>query len=115
MNDLTSAPPASGIAAAYEKDGYFFPYDVTGAADAAGLVADLEAAEAELGGDRARLSLLRSYPAQLLPSFAGLVRHPRLIDAVSQVIGPDVLMWSCGFFIKEAGSKSYVSWPQDLN
>jgi hypothetical protein len=103
------------IATAYEKDGYFFPYDVTGETEAAGLLADLEAAEAEIGSDRARLSLLRSYPAQLLPSFAGLVRHPRLIDAVSQVIGPDVLVWSCGFFIKEAGAKSYVSWHQDLN
>jgi hypothetical protein len=116
VNDMISSPAAaSPIAAAYEKDGYFFPYDVTGEADAAGLLADLEAAEAELGNDRARLSLLRSYPAQLLPSFAGLVRHPRLLEAVSQVIGPDVLVWSCGFFIKEAGSKSYVSWHQDLN
>jgi ectoine hydroxylase-related dioxygenase (phytanoyl-CoA dioxygenase family) len=26
-----------------------------------------------------------------------------------------VLVWSCGFFIKEPGSKSYVSWHQDLN
>jgi len=107
MNDM--------IAPAYEKDGYFFPYDVTGGAEAAALLADLEAAEAEIGSDRARLSLMRSYPAQLLPSFAGLVRHPRLIEAVARVIGPDVLVWSCGFFIKEPSSKSYVSWHQDLN
>ena len=110
-------PPvvAPAIAAAYEKDGYFFPYDVTSEAEAAELLADLEAAEAEVASDRARLSLLRSYPAQLLPSFAGLIRQPRLIEVVSQVIGPDILMWSSGFFIKEAGSRSYVSWHQDLN
>jgi Phytanoyl-CoA dioxygenase (PhyH) len=106
---------ALAIADAYERDGCFFPYDVTGDAEAAGLLADFEAAEAEIGDDRARLSLLRSYPQQVLPSFAGLVRHPRLIEAVSQIIGPDVLVWSCGFFIKEAGSRSYVSWHQDLN
>src|SRR5687767_6740967 len=116
MNDMLRSPVgASTIAAAYEKDGYFFPHDVTGEAEAAGLLADLEAAEAEVGSDRARLSLLRSYPQQLLPSFAGLVRHPRLIEAVSQIIGPDLLVWSCGFFIKEASSKSFVSWHQDLN
>jgi phytanoyl-CoA dioxygenase PhyH len=103
------------IPAVYEQDGYFFPYDVTSEAEAAELVADLEAAEAELGSDRNRLSMLRSYPAQLLPSFGGLIRHPRLIDAVSRIIGPDLLVWSCGFFIKEARSKSYVSWHQDLN
>jgi hypothetical protein len=103
------------VGAVYEKDGFFFPYEVTAEAEAATLLADLEAAEASLGGDRARLSLLRGYPSQLLPSFAGLIRHPRLIEAVSQIIGPDLLVWSCGFFIKEAGSKSYVSWHQDLN
>jgi len=112
MNDTRSG---SKIAAAYGKDGYFFPCDVTSEAEAAALLADLEAAEAEVGNDRGRLSLLRSYPSQLLPSFAGLIRHPRLIEAVSQIIGPDVLVWSCGFFIKEAGSKSFVSWHQDLN
>ncbi len=113
MNDRL--PAASPITAAYAKDGYFFPQDVLSEAEAAGLLADLEAAEGEVSGDRARLSLLRSYPSQLLPSFAGLIRHPRLIEAASQIIGPDLLVWSCGFFIKEAGSKSFVSWHQDLN
>src|SRR6188474_1279971 len=116
MNDLLRSPAmASTIAPAYAKDGYFFPYDAISEAEAAGLLADLEAAEAEVGEDRARLSMLRSYPSQLLPSFAGLIRNPRLIEAVSQIIGPDLLVWSCGFFIKEPSSKSFVSWHQDLN
>lgn len=116
MNDvLRATATASTIASAYAKGGYFFPYDVISENEAAELLADLEAAEAEVAGDRARLSLLRSYPSQLLPSFGGLIRHPRLIEAVSQIIGPDLLVWSCGFFIKEPSSKSYVSWHQDLN
>ena len=106
---------AIAMAASYAKNGYFFPCDVTSADEAAELVADLEAAEAEMGGDRGRLSLLRSYPAQLLPSFARLIRHPRLIETASTIIGPDLLVWSAGFFIKEAGARSYVSWHQDLN
>ena len=116
MNDIIHAAAAtSSISAAYENNGYYFPHDVTSAAEAAALLADLEAAETEVAGDRARLSLLRSYPSQLLPSFAGLIRHPRLIEAASQIIGPDLLVWSCGFFIKEAQAKSFVSWHQDLN
>src|SRR5689334_12598465 len=116
MNDVLRSPVVeSNIASSYADDGYFFPLDVMSQTDAAGLLADLEAAEAEVAGDRAKLSMLRSYPAQLLPSFAALVRHSRLVQAVSQIIGPDVLLWSCGFFIKEPGSKSYVSWHQDLN
>ncbi len=116
MNDILRSPAApSAIATAYDKDGFYFPLDVTSGTAAAAMLADLEAAEAECGSDRKRLSLLRSYPSQLLPSFAALIRHPRLIEAVSQIIGPDVLVWSAGFFIKEAGSKSFVSWHQDLN
>jgi hypothetical protein len=116
MNDILRSPAAaSPIAAAYARDGFFFPHDVTSESEAAELAADFEAAEAECADDRARLSLLRSYPSQLLPSFSRLARHPRLVEAVSQIIGPDVLVWSSGFFIKEPGSKSYVSWHQDLN
>ena len=69
MNHVLRSPvKASPIAAAYAKDGCFFPYDVISESEAAELLADLEAAEAEVAGDRGRLSMLRSFPAQLLPS-----------------------------------------------
>ena len=116
MNHVLRSPvKASPIAAAYAKDGCFFPYDVISESEAAELLADLEAAEAEVAGDRGRLSMLRSFPAQLLPSFASVVRHSRLIEAASQIIGPDLLVWGSGLFIKEPSSRSYVSWHQDLN
>jgi ectoine hydroxylase-related dioxygenase (phytanoyl-CoA dioxygenase family) len=116
MNEmLRPAVSLSPLAASYAKDGFFFPYDVVSEAEAAEILADLEAAEAETAADRARLSMLRGYPARLLPSFDRLIRHPRLIDAVSQLIGPDLLVWGSGLFIKEPSSKSYVSWHQDLN
>jgi hypothetical protein len=116
MNDLLRSPVTmSTMATAYAKDGCFFPYDVISESEAAKLLADLEAAEAEVAGDRDRLSMLRSFPAQLLPSFASVIRHPRLIEAVSQIIGPDLLLWGSGLFIKEPSSRSYVSWHQDLN
>src|SRR3954466_761960 len=116
MNDVFRSPAvASALESAYAKDGCFFPYDVIGETEAAELLADLEAAEAQVAGDRAKLSMLRSFPAQLLPSFAALVRHPRLIEPVSQIIGPDLLVWGSGLFIKEPASKSFVSWHQDLN
>ena len=30
-----------------------------------------------------------------------LVRHPRILDAVEDVIGPNILCWGSSFFIKE--------------
>ena len=116
MNDLSRLPvDASSIAAAYEADGYYFPHDVISEREAGELLADLEAAEAELAGDRSRLSLLRSYTARLLPSFDRLIRNSRLVDVAAEIIGPDLLVWGSSLFIKEANSPSYVSWHQDLN
>jgi len=116
MNEmLRSHVAASPFVDAYRKDGYYFPYDVIGEAEAAEILADLQAAEAEVAADRAKLSMLRGYPARLLPSFDRLIRHPRLIEAATQLIGPDLLVWGSGLFIKEANSKSFVSWHQDLN
>jgi len=42
-----------------------------------------------------------------------LTRDPRVLDPIEQLIGPDILCWSTIFWIKDAGSKSFVSWHQD--
>jgi ectoine hydroxylase-related dioxygenase (phytanoyl-CoA dioxygenase family) len=42
-----------------------------------------------------------------------LARHPKILDAVEDIIGPDILCWSTTFFTKEARSPSFVSWHQD--
>lgn len=115
MNEMLDPHVArTPIAAAYDRDGFYFPYDVVGEDEAAALLADLEAGEAALAERREDLSLLRSYPARLLPSFDRLIRHPRLIAAVSQILGPDLLVWGSGLFIKEPNTTTFVSWHQDL-
>jgi ectoine hydroxylase-related dioxygenase (phytanoyl-CoA dioxygenase family) len=104
----------AAIAATYERDGFVLPIDVISQAEAAELRADLEAAEAELAGQPDKLTLLRGPTAQLLPSFAQLIRHPRLIAAVSQILGPDLMVWGGQLFIKEAHTPNRVTWHQDL-
>lgn len=42
-----------------------------------------------------------------------LVFDPRILDAVEDLLGPDLLCWSSSFFIKEAQDPSFVSWHQD--
>jgi ectoine hydroxylase-related dioxygenase (phytanoyl-CoA dioxygenase family) len=41
------------------------------------------------------------------------VRHPRILDAVEDLLGPDLLVWSSQFFAKKGGDPGYVSWHQD--
>jgi ectoine hydroxylase-related dioxygenase (phytanoyl-CoA dioxygenase family) len=102
------------VAAAYARDGFVFPVDAVSAAEAQAIRADLEAAEAELADDPTRLGLLRSYPDRLLPSFDRLIRTPALVAAAQSILGPDLMVWSGGLFIKEANAPSIVSWHQDL-
>ena len=43
------------------------------------------------------------------------IRHPAILDAVEDLIGPDILCWTTHWFVKEAHSPQYVSWHQDSN
>lgn len=102
------------ISEAYERDGFVFPIDIVGESEAGELRADLEAGERELAGEPEKLSLLLSYPVHLLPSFAKLIRHPKMLEAAKTILGPDLMVWGSHLFIKEANTESFVSWHQDL-
>ena len=56
---------------------------------------------------------LRHKPHLLFTWLNDLVRHPRILDAVEDIIGPDILCWGTNFFIKEARNPGFVSWHQD--
>ena len=102
------------ITRTYMQDGFVVPIDVLSQHEARILRTDLENAEAELANDVEKLALLKSYPDRLLPSFDALTRNETLISAASAVLGPDLMVWSAGLFIKEANSPKIVSWHQDL-
>ncbi len=44
---------------------------------------------------------------------AAIVRNPRMLDVVEDLIGPNILCWSTGFFGKAANSKGRVGYHQD--
>src|SRR6185312_9249598 len=78
---------------------------------AGSLRAALEAVEAGMGG--ALRGDIRHKAHLLFPFLAELVRHPAILDAVEDLLGPDILCWNSNFFIKEAETASFVSWHQD--
>jgi ectoine hydroxylase-related dioxygenase (phytanoyl-CoA dioxygenase family) len=114
MTDTQEMVSVGSIGETYDRDGFVFPIDVVSAGEAEAVRADLEAAEAELADDPQRLAVLRAYPDRVLPSFDRLIRNPNLIAAASQVLGPDLMVWSAGLFIKDANTTKIVSWHQDL-
>ena len=97
--------------AQYDEEGYLAPIPVMAEDEALALRQKLEAIEAEMGGPLR--GDLRHKTHLLFPFLAGLVRHPRILDAIEDVLGPDILCWSSNFFIKEATDPAFVSWHQD--
>ncbi len=95
----------------YRREGFVSPVRVMSAADAHGYRRALEAHEARAG--QALQGNFR-HKTHLLFTWADeLVHHPRILDAVEDAIGPDILCWTTNFFIKEANSAGFVSWHQD--
>ncbi|TAK82290.1 MAG: phytanoyl-CoA dioxygenase family protein [Betaproteobacteria bacterium] len=95
----------------YRKDGVCFPVRVLSAEDAARYRARLEEHERSTG---APLQGNWRHKVHLLFTWAdALVHHPRILDAVEDLIGPDILCWTTNFFIKEAANPAFVSWHQD--
>jgi non-haem Fe2+, alpha-ketoglutarate-dependent halogenase len=97
--------------AAYARDGYLAPVPVMSEADARALRAKLETIEAGMGGPLR--GDIRHKAHLLFPFLAELIRHPKILDAIEDVLGPDLLCWNTNFFIKEAETPSFVSWHQD--
>jgi non-haem Fe2+, alpha-ketoglutarate-dependent halogenase len=97
--------------AQYREEGYVSPVRVMAADEAAGLRRELEEVERRMGGPLC--GDLRHKSHLLFPFLADLIRHPLLLDAVEDVLGPDILCWNTNFFIKEAANPAFVSWHQD--
>jgi non-haem Fe2+, alpha-ketoglutarate-dependent halogenase len=94
----------------YRDLGYHAPVRVLSRAEADDLRRKLEAFEASGGGMQ---GAVRHKPHLLFTWLNDLIRHPRILDAVQDIIGPDILCWGTSFFIKERRNPGYVSWHQD--
>ena len=95
----------------YHREGYVSPIRVMSAAEAGDYRRKLEHIEAS---GRLPEGALRTKCHLLLTWIDEIVRHPRVLDAVESIVGPDILVWGTSFFIKEPRNKSFVSWHQDL-
>ena len=96
-------------AESYARDGFLAPVAILSEDEAAHHRARLEAAEAEFGPlhYKAKVHTILRSPYEL-------ATHPRVLDVVEALIGPDVLLHNVTYIVKEAGSRSHVSWHQDL-
>jgi len=95
---------------AYLRDGFVAPIRVLSDTEARVLRTEVEALAARPVVDR-KTDFRQSH---LIYGWADrLVRHPSILDAVEDVLGPNILVWRTNFFVKPPSSPQFVSWHQD--
>jgi non-heme Fe2+,alpha-ketoglutarate-dependent halogenase len=93
----------------YHHAGYLSPLVAFDAAQARACRDRLEDGERRFGlapEQRRKMHLYLSWVDQI-------VRHPRVLDAVERLIGPDILVYHLTLWLKEPRTEAFVSWHQD--
>lgn len=97
--------------AQYRERGYVFPVPALTASEAADVRNEIEGFERRSGlvaghviRNKGHLKLTRLYD---------LIFHPKVLDAVESVLGPDILCWGSSLFVKEGNDPGFVAWHQD--
>jgi ectoine hydroxylase-related dioxygenase (phytanoyl-CoA dioxygenase family) len=96
---------------AFGRNGYHFPVRVISAAEADTYRQKIESFEFEHG--LIMKTPYRNKPHMVFKWANQLIRHPRILDTIEDILGPNLLVWGSSFFIKEPNDPAYVSWHQD--
>ena len=95
----------------YHDQGFICPIRVISEQEALFIKEELEQVEKEFPEEinsESRNNLHLSF------AFLDALAHNKIIvDAIEDLIGPDISLWASVMFIKEPSSKQYVSWHQD--
>ncbi len=95
----------------YHRNGYVFPVRALDDDGAAAARETLEKYERDTGRSAQKTLAFKAH----LPfrHFCELVRHPRILVAVEDVIGPNILCWGSSLFVKEPHDPHFISWHAD--
>ena len=95
----------------YGRKGCIFPIRITTTKEARELRRKLEELEQAIGAEaQTRFKIKAHLP---FPWMHTLIRNPLMLDAIEDLIGPNILCWGSSFFIKRAEDPRFVSWHQD--
>ncbi len=96
---------------AWADEGFLFPLSALSETEAARLLGRVDELEAQKPGWL--LAKTTKKPHLLLTWLNELIRHPRILDPVEQILGPNLLCWGASFFAKKRHDAGFVTWHQD--
>ena len=95
----------------YHRDGFVYPLEAFSAEQALRYRRLMEAFEASQGQ---QLTRGHNFKPHLLFTWVDeIVHHPAILDAVEDLLGPDLRLFHLSVWPKNAGDAAYVSWHQD--
>jgi len=95
----------------FHRDGFISPMNALSADEAQECFDTLEDYERRTGHSAQDSLTLKSHlPFGL---FSRVIRNEHVLDAVEDLIGPNILCWGSSFFVKEPKSDKFVSWHAD--
>ncbi|MBC7779754.1 MAG: phytanoyl-CoA dioxygenase family protein [Proteobacteria bacterium] len=98
----------------YRANGYLSPLDALSSMDVTRYRAALDTTEAHLGGSLMAIDKKYRGNLHLLCRWVDeLARTPAILEAVEALLGPDILLYTSRFFIKESNSEGIAAWHQD--
>ncbi len=95
----------------YQQNGYLAPIEIFTEDEAVSLYATFQQLEKDYG------EVLQGYGRnnshQVLPLFDQVAHHPRILDIIESLIGPNILVAGTTLFIREPEQLGFISWHQD--
>ena len=98
----------------YRANGFLFPLDALTPDEVSHYQECLRQTERHLGGSL--MAIDRKYRGNLhflVRWVDELIRHPRILDVIQDLLGRDLLLYTSRFFIKEPHSAEIAAWHQD--
>ena len=100
----------------WERNGFLTHLRIHDAAENARVRAQFDALEAVEGQEKCQIGLVDRHWDQ--PFIWEIAAHPRILDAVEEVMGPDIMLLATHFFCKyprgEGEPEKFVAWHQDV-
>jgi ectoine hydroxylase-related dioxygenase (phytanoyl-CoA dioxygenase family) len=96
---------------AYEAEGILFPIEVFSGEEVSQFASQFEETCDHMDGNPKTEDL-----HQLFLDFKwayDLATHPKVLDAVESVLGPNLLLWASSVFAKQVHDPGFISWHQD--